>query len=450
MLLFFVYKITTFVLSNRVIMQIEKLYEIYKQFPSISTDTRNIKDNSIFFALKGANFNGNTFASQALESGARYVVVDEEEFVKGEQYILVEDVLKSLQELALHHRKQLKIPVVGITGTNGKTTSKELVYSVLSQQFRTYATQGNLNNHIGVPLTLLSIDSTYEVAIIEMGANHVGEIEFLANIACPTLGFITNVGKAHLEGFGSFEGVKKTKGELYDYLSEHGGILFLQADNPHLVEMAAQRNFTKIVKYGFTATNDIVGKLLMANPYLSISWKEGRKSESYEVYTQLTGSYNTENILAAIAVGLELGMAPSSINEGIANYIPKNNRSQITKTSRNTVVADFYNANASSMAAALDNMQVLTADHKVIILGDMFELGDEAFEEHKNVIQKAKALNFERLIFVGKEFCKHRDEEAEFYETTEEAASAVSSLHDSFILLKASRGMAFERLLEVL
>lgn len=431
-------------------MRIEKLYEIYKQFPSISTDTRNIKESSIFFALKGANFNGNTFASQALESGARYVVVDEEEFVKGEQYILVDDVLKSLQELALHHRKQLTIPVVGITGTNGKTTSKELVFSVLSQQFRTYATQGNLNNHIGVPLTLLSIDSTYEVAIIEMGANHVGEIEFLANIACPTLGFITNVGKAHLEGFGSFEGVKRTKGELYDYLSQRGGTLFLQADNPHLVEMAAQREFTRIVKYGFTATNDIVGKLLMANPYLSIAWKEGRKSESYEVYTQLTGSYNTENILAAIAVGLELGMTPSSINEGIANYIPKNNRSQITKTSRNTVVADFYNANASSMAAALDNMQVLTAEHKVVILGDMFELGDEAFEEHKNVILKAKVLHFERLIFVGKEFCKHQDEEAEFYETTEEAASAISSLNDSFILLKASRGMAFERLLEVL
>src|SRR5690606_29840116 len=431
-------------------MRIEKLYEIYKQFPSISTDTRNIKESSIFFALKGANFNGNTFASQALESGARYVVVDEEEFVKGEQYILVDDVLKSLQELALHHRKQLTIPVVGITGTNGKTTSKELVFSVLSQQFRTYATQGNLNNHIGVPLTLLSIDSTYEVAIIEMGANHVGEIEFLANIACPTLGFITNVGKAHLEGFGSFEGVKKTKGELYDYLSQRGGTLFLQADNTHLVEMAAQREFTRIVKYGFTATNDIVGKLLMANPYLSIAWKEGRKSESYEVYTQLTGSYNTENILAAIAVGLELGMTPSSINEGIANYIPKNNRSQITKTSRNTVVADFYNANASSMAAALDNMQVLTAEHKVVILGDMFELGDEAFEEHKNVILKAKVLHFERLIFVGKEFCKHQDEEAEFYETTEEAASAISSLNDSFILLKASRGMAFERLLEVL
>lgn len=431
-------------------MQIEKLYDIYKQYPSISTDTRNIKDNSIFFALKGANFNGNAFARQALENGAAYVVVDEVEFAKGEQYILVDDVLKALQDLALYHRQQLNIPVVGITGTNGKTTSKELVYAVLSQQFRTYATQGNLNNHIGVPLTLLSIDDSYEMAIVEMGANHIGEIEFLSKIARPTHGFITNVGKAHLEGFGSFEGVKKTKGELYDFIAKSGGTLFLQADNAHLEEMASQRTFTKVVKYGFSDTNAIVGKLLMANPYLSIAWKEGDKSESYEVYTHLTGSYNTENILAAIAVGLEFGMNPATINQGIASYVPKNNRSQITKTSRNVIVADFYNANASSMAAALDNMQVLTADHKVVILGDMFELGDESFEEHKALVNKAKSLGFERLIFVGKEFFKHKDDSAEFYKTTDEAKAEVSTLNDSFILLKASRGMAFERLLEVL
>ena len=431
-------------------MQIETLYDIYKQYPLISTDTRNIKENSIFFALKGANFNGNTFAGQALENGAAYVVIDEAEFVNGDRYILVTDVLQTLQDLALYHRQQLQIPVVGITGTNGKTTSKELVYSVLSQQFRTYATQGNLNNHIGVPLTLLSIDDSYEMAIIEMGANHVGEIEFLANIACPTHGFITNVGKAHLEGFGSFEGVKKTKGELYDFISANGGTIYLQADNAYLVEMAALRTFAKVVKYGFSDTNDIVGKLLMANPYLSVGWKEGDKSESYEIYTHLTGSYNTENILAAIAVGLEFGMSPIIINEGIAGYIPKNNRSQITKTSRNVIVADFYNANASSMAAALENMQVLTADHKVVILGDMFELGDEAYNEHSVLVKKAKGLGFERLIFVGKEFLKHQEDGAEFYETTEEAIVAVSSLNDSFILLKASRGMAFEKLLEVL
>jgi len=431
-------------------MQIETLYDIYKQYPLISTDTRNIKENSIFFALKGANFNGNAFASQALEQGAAYVVVDEEECIKGEQYILVEDVLKALQDLALYHRKQLTIPVVGITGTNGKTTSKELVYSVLSQQFRTYATQGNLNNHIGVPLTLLSIDDSYEVAIVEMGANHVGEIELLANIARPTYGFITNVGKAHLEGFGSFDGVKKTKGELYDFLSANQGTLFLQADNTHLVEMAEQRHFSKVIKYGFSDSNDIVGRLLMANPYLSIAWKEGAKSESYEAYTHLTGSYNTENILAAIAIGLEFGVNPIKINEGITSYTPKNNRSQITRTSRNMIVADFYNANASSMAAALDNMQVLTAESKVVVLGDMFELGNESFEEHKALVEKAKSLGFKKLIFVGNEFYVHRDETAEFYKTTDEAKAAVAKINDCFILLKASRGMAFEKLLEVL
>lgn len=431
-------------------MQIEKIYDIYKQYPSISTDTRNIKPNSIFFALKGANFNGNAFAAQALEIGAAYVVVDEADYAKDDTYILVDDVLETLQALASFHRQQLNIPVVGITGTNGKTTSKELVYAVLSQQFKTYATQGNLNNHIGVPLTLLAIDDSYELAIVEMGANHVGEIGFLANIARPTHGFITNVGKAHLEGFGSFDGVKKAKGELYDFIAHNKGTLFLQSDNEYLVEMASKRSFTKIVKYGFSDKNDIVGRLLMANPYLSIAWKEGAKSESYEVYTQLTGSYNTENILAAIAVGLEFGMKPQAINEGITSYIPKNNRSQITKTERNTVVADFYNANASSMAAALDNMRVLTAENKVVILGDMFELGNESLEEHKMLIEKAKSLGFERLIFVGKEFFKHKDANAEFYETTDQAKAAVSMIKDSFILLKASRGMAFERLLEVL
>lgn len=431
-------------------MQIEKLYEIYKQYPLISTDTRNIKTNSLFFALKGENFNGNAFAAQALQNGAEYVVIDEAEYIIDDQYILVDDVLQTLQDLALHHRQQLNIPIIGITGTNGKTTSKELLYSVLSQQFATYATQGNLNNHIGVPLTLLSIDDSYEMAIVEMGANHVGEIEFLCNIARPTHGFITNVGKAHLEGFGSFEGVKKTKGELYDFLGNTGGTLFLQADNENLVEMANQRSFHKIVRYGFSQTNNIVGKLLIANPYLSIAWKEGNKSELYEISTNLTGSYNIENFLAAIAVGLEFGINPTRINDGIASYIPKNNRSQIAKTDKNTIVADFYNANASSMAAALENMHVLTADNKVVILGDMFELGKESFEEHRRVIEQAKSLHVNRIIFVGSEFYKHKDIGAEFYETTEEAKKAVAVISDSFVLLKASRGMAFEKLLELL
>lgn len=431
-------------------MQIEKLYSIYKQYPIISTDTRNIIKDSIFFALKGENFNGNSFADQALASGATYVVIDEESFKKGDNYVLVQDVMSTLQDLAIYHRQQLQIPVVGITGTNGKTTTKELLYAVLSQHYKAFATKGNLNNHIGVPLSILAIDDSYEVAIIEMGANHVGEIGFLSTIAQPTHGLITNVGKAHLEGFGSFEGVKIAKGELYDYLQDHQGILFLQGDNDFLIEMASQRDISTVVRYGFKDFNDIIGELVIANPYLSILWKEKINLQQYEVATNLTGSYNTENFLAAIAVGLYFGLSPEEINKGIKGYVPQNNRSQITKTGRNTVVADFYNANASSMSAALDNMDVLTAENKVVVLGDMFEMGDEAYEEHKTIIEKAVMLKFDRLIFVGKEFYKQKSDIAEFYETTEQANAAVSTITDSFILLKASRGMAFEKLLTTL
>ncbi len=428
-------------------MQIENLYAIYQKYPFISTDTRNILPKSIFFALKGANFNGNEFADQALVSGAAYVVIDEESFKKGDNYIVVENVLETLQALARYHRKQLQIPVIGITGTNGKTTSKELLYAVLSQHYKTFATKGNLNNHIGVPLSLLSVDDSYEMVIIEMGANHLGEIAFLSNIAQPTHGLITNVGKAHLEGFGSFEGVKKTKGELYDYLQDHEGTLFLQGDNPHLVEMASQRKISKTIRYGFSEVNDVIGKLLIADPYLSIEWNEKGSSAKFEVQTNLTGSYNTENFLAAIAVGLYFNLSPEEINKGVESYVPTNNRSQITKTARNTVVADFYNANASSMSAALDNMNVLSVENKVVILGDMFEMGEEAFEEHQNIIKKALSFDFNKVIFVGKEFFKQKTDKAAFYETTEEAKKAVLALSNCFILLKASRGMAFEKLL---
>lgn len=431
-------------------MQTEKLYEIYKKYPLVSTDTREIKSGSIFFALKGSNFNGNEFADKALNMGAKYVVIDQKEYVKDSRYILVDNVLNALQDLALFHRNQLVIPVVGVTGTNGKTTSKELLFSVLSQKFKTFATKGNLNNHIGVPLSLLSINSSYQVAIIEMGANHVGEIKFLSQIAKPTHGLITNVGKAHLEGFGSFEGVKKAKGELYDFLADNNGKLFLQGDNEDLVEMAGGRKFSKIIKYGFSSFNDIIGELLIANPYLSISWKLKQSLQNYKISTHLTGSYNTENFLAAIAVGIEFGVNSQLINKGLSAYVPQNNRSQITKTLKNTIVADFYNANVSSMTAALDNMRVLSVDKKIVILGDMFELGNESYKEHAYVIQKAKSLELERLIFVGKEFYKHKDDKLEFYETTQQAAEALKAINGGFILLKASRGMLFEKLLEVL
>ncbi|MFZ4863445.1 UDP-N-acetylmuramoyl-tripeptide--D-alanyl-D-alanine ligase [Sphingobacterium sp. Mn56C] len=431
-------------------MQIEALYEIFLQHPVISTDTRSIKKDSLFFALKGDNFNGNAFAAQALANGAKYVVVDEEHMAVDDRYIYVNDVLTALQDLARFHRQQLNIPVVGITGTNGKTTSKELLYAVLSQRYKTFATQGNLNNHIGVPLTLLAIDSSIEIAIIEMGANHVGEIALLARIAQPTCGLITNVGKAHLEGFGSFDGVKRAKGELYDYLQDHKGTLFLQGDNPYLIEMFNQRSINKVLRYGFSEDNDIIGSLLIADPYLSISWHQKDSATAYTVRTNLTGSYNIENFLAAIAVGLFFDIDPERINKGIAAYIPQNNRSQITHTSRNTVVADFYNANASSMAAALDNIRVLTADHKVVVLGDMFEMGDEAFIEHQRIIELATTIPLDRLIFVGREFFKQRSEKAEFYETTDDALIQLKDINNAFILLKASRGMAFEKILEIL
>jgi len=425
------------------------VYQAYQKHKSISTDTRNILPNSIFFALKGANFNGNAFAEQALASGAAYAVIDEVAYQKDERYLLVEDVLSSLQELALMHRKQLQIPVIGITGTNGKTTTKELLYAVLSEKFNTFATKGNLNNHIGVPLSVLAIDDRVEIAIIEMGANHLEEIKLLSHIAEPTHGLISNVGKAHLEGFGSFEGVQKAKGELYDFLQEQKGTLFLQADNPYLSQMAAQRHFEKIVRYGFSENNDIIGELIQANPLIQLQWKTKLSPETYVVQTQLTGSYNTENFLAAIAVGLEFGLNADEINAGMAGYTPTNNRSQVTKTADNTVICDYYNANASSMAAALDNIKVIDAPRKVIILGDMFELGNESDIEHQKLVDNVLQIPAERIILVGQAFFKQQQPGAEFYKTTEEALKAIQEkpIQEAMILLKASRGMHFESLI---
>lgn len=433
-------------------MEVQELYRLFIQHPDISTDTRNIREGCLFFALKGGSFNGNAFAEEALIRGAEYAIVDEVKYARGSKCILVDDVLQTLQRLARYHREQLDIPFIGITGTNGKTTTKELLYAVLAQKFKTFATKGNLNNHIGVPLSILAVDSSCEIAIIEMGANHIGEISLLCEIAQPTHGLITNVGKAHLEGFGSFDGVMIAKGELYSYLQKHGGLLFAQGNNGHLMEMIRAKHIAdnSIITYGFTKLNAVYGRLIAADPYLSIGWNSQNWPIEHVVTTQLTGSYNLENFLAAITVGLHFGLHANEINHGISQYTPQNNRSQISKTARNTVIADFYNANASSMSAALDNMEALKASHKTIILGDMFELGEDSFMEHALIVARAKAIAVHRLIFVGKEFYQHRDSEAEFYQTTEEASDAVSSISDSFILLKASRGMAFEKLLQVL
>lgn len=433
-------------------MELQALYNLFKQHPSVSTDTRNILPDSLFFALKGSNFNGNEFAEQALISGAAYVVIDEEKYKKNDRFILVDDVLETLQALAHYHRKQFNIPFIGVTGTNGKTTTKELLHAVLSKKYKTYATKGNLNNHIGVPLTLLAIDHDIEIAIIEMGANHIGEIDFLCRIAEPTHGLISNVGKAHLEGFGSFEGVKKTKGELYDWLEVHQGTLFLQGDNSFLKEMAEQRHIDKVVKYGFSESNAIIGNLIKADPLLQIEWHLQQSEEIFHADTQLAGSYNTENFLAAIALGHYFDVPLALINNAISEYKPTNNRSQITKTDRNTVICDYYNANATSMEAALTNMSIIEATHKVVILGDMFELGEESFHEHKKVVELAKTISGARLIFVGKAFYEHQDVDGEFFETTSDAKEALLSnpISHATILLKASRGMAFEKLMDVL
>lgn len=434
-------------------MNSASLYQYFKKHSHISTDTRNIIPGSIFFALKGTNFNGNTFADEALNAGAAYAVIDEEVFKKDERYILVQDVLIALQDLAKHHRAQLSIPIVAITGTNGKTTTKELLSAVLKEKFNTYATKGNLNNHIGVPLSVLEINDQTEIAIIEMGANHPYEVALLCTIAQPTHGLITNVGKAHLEGFGGFEGVKKSKAELYDFLAQHDGALFLQGDNPDLLEMMGQKTFKKVITYGFFEENDIYGRVLKQDPYLAISWTNN--NINHEAQTQIVGSYNLENILAAICVGSYFGVSPDSINKGLENYKPHNNRSQILRTGKNILICDYYNANASSMAAAIENFNSLKDySKKVIILGDMFELGEETSREHKNILGKAMFATSDACIFVGKAFYEHQRsiEGVHFFETTEQAAAFLKEkpFQDSLILLKASRGMAFEKIVEVL
>lgn len=431
-------------------MQIADIYKIFLNHPRISTDTRKIESGSIFLALKGANFNGNEFASQALDLGASYAIIDEEKYKTSDQAILVDDVLTTLQDLARYHRDQINIPVIGITGTNGKTTTKELIYHVLKEKFTCFATSGNLNNHIGVPLSILSISQDIEIAVIEMGANHIGEIAFLCSIAKPDYGLITNVGRAHLEGFGSYEGVKKAKGELYTWLAEHHGTLFIQKDNAELKNMTAGLTFKQVLTYGYSRDTFVSGELIENNPFLRLKWTN-EKQDSF-VSTQLTGAYNTENILAAICVGKSFGLTESEIIRGVEGYNPTNNRSQIRKTNENMLICDYYNANVSSMKAALENLLSIDTDlQKVAILGDMFELGDDAFAEHKSLVDQALSLKGVQSIFIGQAFFQHQSESALFFETTNAAVEGLKSkLHNRLILLKASRGMVFEKLIEVL
>lgn len=439
-------------------MTTKDIYQLYLQHPVISTDTRKIAAGSLFFALKGDKFDANTFAEQAIAAGAAYVIVDNPSYQLGEKYILVGDVLSTLQDLACYHRKQLKIPVIGLTGTNGKTTTKELINAVLSQKFKTLATQGNLNNHIGVPLTILSIDRTHKIAVIEMGANHQKEIELLSSIAQPSHGLITNIGKAHLEGFGGVEGIKKGKGELYDFLKSDEGVTFVNGDDAVLMDMQQARSLSKIVLYGTTNKNNAVtGKLTENSPLLALEWTNNLSGETYSVKTQLTGAYNLDNILAAICMGVYFELETDEINAGIEGYQPQNNRSQIKQTKTNTLICDYYNANPSSMQVAIENIGKLQAEHKVLILGDMFELGDESAEEHAAIIQKALDTDVTERIFIGKEFAKqelsarNQNSNIKFFNTAEEVIEALKAnpIKNSTILIKGSRGMALERLVDL-
>ena len=385
-------------------MNLSALYQIFLDCQLVTTDSRNCPEGSLFIALKGESFNGNAFAGKALETGCAYAIIDEPEYaVEGDQrYILVDDCLQTLQQLANYHRRQLGTQVIGITGTNGKTTTKELISAVLSQSHNILYTVGNLNNHIGVPSTLLRLKAEHDLAVIEMGANHPGEIKFLSEIVEPDCGFITNVGKAHLEGFGSFEGVIKTKGELYDFLrKKEGSTVFIHHDNAYLMNIAGGLN---LIPYGTEDDLYVNGRITGNSPYLTFEWKAGKAGETYQVQTQLIGEYNFPNALAAITIGLFFGVEAAKINEALAGYTPQNNRSQLKKTNDNTLIIDAYNANPTSMMAALQNFRNMEVPHKMLLLGDMRELGAESAAEHQKIADYIKECDFEEVWLVGEQF----------------------------------------------
>jgi UDP-N-acetylmuramoyl-tripeptide--D-alanyl-D-alanine ligase len=423
---------------------IEKIYGLYHKSAGISTDSRSIIRESIFFAIKGDQFNGNQFAGAALDNGASYAVVDDPSVIDGDRYILVDDTLKSLQQLAILHRGNVKAKIIGITGSNGKTTTKELIGRVLDSTHKTLMTQGNLNNHIGVPLTILNIKEETLFAVIEMGANHPGEIGELCRIAQPDYGLITNIGKAHLEGFGSFEGVIKAKSELYDFIREHDGLVFINLDNQLLCRLSAG---IKLITYGSGDLAACQGKIIGRDPYLNISWSAGHLSG--RIPTHLYGDYNFENILAAVCIGLYFRIRPEEIENAITAYIPDNNRSQWVRASRNILVLDAYNANPSSMKAALNNFHQIDAPSKMIILGDMMELGIQSPEEHRQILSLVRNLSFTKVFLIGQLFTQaaRGGEETCFGSITEALGwFRENPVENMTILLKGSRKMQLESL----
>ena len=430
-------------------MDIIELYELYKKFPSVQTDSRNLKPNDIFFALKGKNFNGNQFAKQAIDNGAAYAVIDEKVPIDfgieiAEKIILVDDVLITLQQLANHHRRQFDIPFLAITGSNGKTTTKELIHAVLSATFKTYTTEGNLNNHIGVPLTILRIRDDAEIAVIEMGANHVGEIASYCQISLPTHGVITNCGKAHLEGFGDMEGVKKGKGELYDHLRKNRGTAFVMWDYDYLRSMS--HDIPEIIKYG-TANADVVGTVLETDPFLYVKTKDSTVLSS--IKTNFVGEYNLPNVLAAVAVGKYFKVSEEKIKAAIENYFPSNNRSQLIEHGSNKIILDAYNANPSSMKLAIENLAHLKAENKVLVLGDMAELGTDSLQEHQGIVDLVRKFQWKEVLLVGIEFSKTKHN-FHFCENTEAAKQWLQQQHfeNTYILIKGSRNSRMEKVLE--
>lgn len=441
-------------------MDIKELYAFYKQHPVVTTDSRDCPEGSIFIALKGESFDGNKFAMQALEKGCAIAVVDDElvynEFIEqplnGKLMMLVPDSLQAFKDLAREHRRQFSIPVVGITGTNGKTTTKELVRTVLAQKYNVMATEGNFNNDVGVPKTLLRLSPEHEIAVVEMGASHPGDIKTLAETAEPTSGLITNVGKAHLQGFGSLEGVVKTKGELYDNLATRDdSVIFINAANELLMNILPAN--VHPVQYCQGAENQgqrVIGEVVACDPFLRLRWRAGGE-EWHQVATHLIGSYNIDNVLAAVTVGLFYGVDPEMINKAIENYIPSNNRSQLTETGRNHLIVDAYNANPTSMAAAIDNFALMQVGPKMAILGDMRELGESSHDEHVAAVNKLKSCQFDQVWLVGSEFeavdCDYR--KFADVEAVKEAIKA-EPINGYYILIKGSNGIRLFQLPELL
>ena len=439
-------------------MDIKALYELYKSHPVVTTDSRDCPSGSIFIALKGASFDGNKFAAAALEKGCSYAVIDEPEYYKADdpRMILVGDCLTTFKELAREHRRRFDIPVIGITGTNGKTTTKELIAAVLGEKYNVMYTRGNFNNDVGVPKTLFSLRPEHEIAVVEMGASHPGDIKALVDYVEPTCGLITNVGRAHLQGFGSFEGVKRTKGELYDFLESHNGLLFLNESNPDLMEMAAQRDFGRIISYGRDEGGNVEGEVIDCSPFLNFRWRQHLHAgqipaNAYEVETHLIGAYNLDNMLAAIAVGLHFGVSPAQINHALGHYIPSNNRSQLETTEHNRLIVDAYNANPSSMAAAIDNFKLMKAERKMAILGDMLELGAVSDEEHQKIVDALAAAGIKEVWLVGEEFGKTHTAFRKFKNVDEvKAVIAAHRPENYYILIKGSNGIHLSQLPELL